>query len=185
MNLDALRDPTCLGLASIGLVAREPFWDEADLPFTLHGSGIVRLEPRPGFSKKLLAATPDELAVLADCPDAPGWLVPESLVARWMTRHVRNATLDDLLLAHPLYAHQVQPDAQGRSRGGRAPLVHWTPGVPTHASLVGPEFLPDDKAAPAVNRQRAKYAAACEDLLARLGKAFPLTEIELAFAFQR
>lgn len=182
MNLDALRAPTCLGLASIGLVAREPFWEEADLPFTLHGAGVVRIEPKAGFRKPLLATTRDELAVMPDCPDAPGWLVPEGIVARWMAHHVRNAALDDLLLTHPLYAHRVQPDGQGLSRGGRTPLAHWTPGVPTHASLVGPEFLPDDKAAPAVNRDRARYAAACADLLAALQKAFPLLEIELAFA---
>lgn len=184
MSLAALRDEGCIGLAGISLVAREPFWDEADLPFTLHGAGVVRLEPRAGLRKHLLAATKDELLVMPDCPDAPGWLVPEGIVARWMSLHVANERLDDLLLSHPLYTHLVKPDREGRSRGGRGRLVQWTPGVPTHAHLQGPEFLEGDKAAPTVNRQRAKYAAACEDLLARLHEAFDLDEVELSFAFE-
>lgn len=184
-ELAPLRDGHCLGLSAITLVARQPFWDEADLPFTLHGAGILRVEPQPAFAKHLLAGSADELAVMPDCPDAPGWLVPEGIVARWMALQVRNATLDDILLSHPLYTHLVQPDAKERSRGGRARLVHWTPGIPTQAHLTGPEFLPGNPQAPIVNRQRAKYAAACEDLVARLDKAFPLAEIELAFAFQR
>lgn len=184
MNLDALRDPDCLGLASITLIARTPFWNDSDLPFTLHGAGILRIEPRPGFHKRLLAATTDELAVMPDCPDAPGWLVPEGIVARWMNQHITHAELEDLLLPHPLYQDLVRLDGAGHSRGGRMRLVQWTPGVPTHAHLVGPEFLPGDPSASAVNRQRAKYAAACARLLADLQGAFPLEEIELSFAFK-
>ena len=183
MSLDALRADDCLGLAGISLVAREPFWEEDDLPFRLHGAGVVRVEPRDGFRKQLLAATKDEALVMPDCPDAPGWLVPEGIVARWMSLHVANERLDDLLLSHPLYTHLVKPDPAGHSRGGRARLVQWTPGVPTHAHLAGPEFLQGDKSAPTVNRQRAKYAAACQDLLDKLGEAFDLDEVELAFAF--
>lgn len=184
MSLDALRDDDCLGLAGITLVSRSPFWDEADLPFTLHGAGILRIEPRPGFHKHLLAATRDELAVMPDCPDAPGWLVPAGIVARWMDQHVSHATLDDILLTRPVYQDLLRLDADGHSRGGRMRLVHWTPGVPTHAHLVGPEFLPHDRSASPVNRQRAKYAAACTELLADLQAAFPLDEVELAFAFK-
>lgn len=183
MTLAALREDGCLGLAGITLVARAPFWDEEDLPFRLHGAGVVRVEPRDGLRKSLLAATKDELAVMPDCPDAPGWLVPEGIVARWMSLHVANERLDDLLLSHPLYTHLVKPDKEGRSRGGRARLVQWTPGVPTHAHVKGPEFLEGDKSAPAVNRQRAKYAAACQDLLDRLHATFDLDEVELSFAF--
>lgn len=183
MSLDALRADDCLGLAGISLVAREPFWDEDDLPFRMHGAGVVRVEPLDGFRKQLLAATKDELLVMPDCPDAPGWLVPEGIVARWMSLHVANERLDDLLLSHPLYTHRVKPDKEGHSRGGRSRLVQWTPGVPTHAHLVGPEFLRGDKSAPTVNRQRAKYAAACQDLVDKLHAAFPLDEVELAFAF--
>lgn len=183
MSLDALEADDCLGLAGIALVARKPFWDEDDLPFRLHGAGVVRVEPKAGFRKQLLATTKDELAVMPDCPDAPGWLVPEGIVARWMSLHVANERLDDLLLSHPLYTHLVKPDKAGHSRGGRARLVGWTPGVPTHAHIAGPEFLEGDRSAPTVNRQRAKYAAACEDLLAKLHEAFDLDEVELAFAF--
>lgn len=184
MTLAALREEGCLGLAGLTLVARAPFWDEDVLPFRLHGAGVLRLEPRAGFRKSLLAATKDELAVMPDCPDAPGWLVPDGIVARWMTTHVANERLDDLLLSHPLYTHLVKPDKEGRSRGGRAPLVQWTPGVPTHAHVKGPEFLQGDRSAPTVNRQRAKYAAACQDLLDRLHAAFDLDEVELSFAFE-
>lgn len=184
MNLDALRDDTCLGLAGITLVARQPFWDEDDLPFVLHGTGIVRIEPRPGFRKQLLAASRDELAVMPDCPDAPGWLVPEGIVRRWMSLHVVHAGLDDLLLSHPLYQHLVKPDRAGRSRGGRGRLVQWTPGIPTHAHVAGPEFLEGDRSAPTVNRQRAKYAAACRGLLDELAAAFDLQEMEVSFAFE-
>lgn len=184
MNLDALRDPDCLGLAGLTLVAREPFWDEGDLPFRLHGAGILRLEPDAGFSKRLLATSTDELAVMPDCKDAPGWLVPEGIVARWMALHVSNPRLDDVLLSHPLYTHLVKTDGQGRSRGGMGRLVQWLPGIPTHAHVAGPEFLEGDRAAPTVNRQRGKYATACADLVGKLREAFDLDEVELAFAFQ-
>lgn len=182
-RLDALRDPACVGVSSISFISGQPFWRESDLPFVMHGTGIVRLEPKPGFHKSMLAATADELAVIADCKDAPGWLVPEGIVARWLASHIANETLDDVLLSHPLYTHLVKVDKQGHSRGGRGRLVHWTPGVPTQAHVVGPEFLPDDPTAPAVNRQRAKYAAACEDLLRQLDESFGAAEIELALAF--
>ncbi|MEK6975078.1 MAG: hypothetical protein AABY18_01895 [Candidatus Thermoplasmatota archaeon] len=184
MSLTALDNPDCLGLASMSLVAREPFWDEADLPFRLHGSGVLRIEPSEAFHKQLLAANRDELAVMPDCPDAPGWLVPEGIVARWMSLHLANARLDDLLLSHPLYTHLVKLDGRGRARGGRGRLVQWTPGVPTHAHIQGPEFLEGDRSAPTVNRQREKYRAACQDLLERLHEAFDLVEVELAFAFE-
>lgn len=184
MTLDPLQRADCVGLGGITLVARDAFWDEDDLPFRMHGAGVVRVEPKAGFRKQLLAGTKDELLVMPDCPDAPGWLVPEGIVARWMGLHVANEQLDDLLLSHPLYTHLVKPDKQGHSRGGRARLVQWTPGVPTHAHIAGPEFLEGDKSAPTVNRQRGKYAAACQDLLDRLHEAFHLHEVELSFAFE-
>jgi hypothetical protein len=184
MRLAPLDDPYCLGLASMSLVSREPFWDEEDLPFRLHGAGVMRIVPEEAFHKQLLAATKDELAVMPDCPDAPGWLVPEGIVARWMSLHLANARLDDLLLSHPLYTHLVKPDRHGRSRGGRGRIVQWTPGVPTHAHVQGPEFLEGDRSAPTVNRQRAKYRAACIDLLEQLHEAFDLVEVELSFAFE-
>ncbi len=58
------------------------------------------------------------------------------------------------------------------------------PGIPTHAHVAGPEFLEGDRSAPTVNRQHAKDAAACEDLVAKMLNAFDLDEVELAFAFQ-
>lgn len=184
MNLDALLHADCRGLAGITLVAREPFWSEADLPFAIHGAGVLRVEPRPGFRRVLLAGDQDELAVMPDCPDAPGWLVPQEIVSRWMTQHITNPRLDDILLAHPLYKHLVQLDAAGHARGGRWRLVQWTPGIPTHAHIRGPEFLPADRSAPTINRQRAKYANACAHLLDELQATFALEEIELAFAYQ-
>jgi hypothetical protein len=184
VSLAPLRDEDCVGLAGISLVAREPFWDEDDLPFKMHGAGVVRIEPKAGFRKQLLATTKDELLVMPDCPDAPGWMVPEGIVARWMSLHLVNARLDDLLLSHPVYTHLVKPDKAGHSRGGRRRLVQWTPGVPTHAHIMGPEFLEGDKSAPTVNRQRAKYAKACDDLVASLLQTFDLDEVELSFSFE-
>ena len=42
-----------------------------------------------------------------------------------------------------------------------------------------PEFLPTDKEAPEVNRDRAAYAEAVLDLLAQLDKRFDLLEVEV------
>lgn len=179
-----LEDPACQGLGSLHLVAAELFWDEEDLPFVLHGGGpVVRLVPRAGFTKDLLASSLDERLLLVDCPDDDGWLVPSGLVAGWMARHVTCPPLDDVLLAHPLYAHATKVDAKGRSRMGRGRLAHWAPGTPTVASLAEPPFTPGDRQAPAVNRDRAAYAEAVADLLGQLAAAFPLLEVEVGGRF--
>ncbi len=176
-----LRDANCVGAGSIRLVAAEPFWDEADLPFAVHGGGAaLRVVPKPGFRRESLASTLDEALLVVPCPDAPGWLAPSDLVADWMARFLRNEELDDLLLAHPLYEHLTHNDPEGRSRGGRAVLAHWSIGVPTVVVLAPPEFLPDDPDAPAVNRIRADYADAVGDLLEQLATTFPLLEAEVA-----
>lgn len=181
---DLLRSPRCQGAGSISLMARDPFWDEADLPFELHGGGsVVRIVPRPGFSRDNLAATPDERLLVVDCPDDDGWLVPAGAVAAWMTRHVTSAELEDVLLAHPLYAYTTKVDGKGRSRMGPGKLVHWSPGVPTSATLAEPPFLPEDRKAPAVNRDRAAYADAVVDFLDQLRKRFKLLEVEVSARF--
>ena len=175
-----LASPACQGAGSIHLVARRPFWDEADLPFLLHGGGpVVRVVPRPGFTKDQLAGSLDERRLVVDCPDDEGWLVPFGTVAAWMARHVACAELDDVLLAHPLYAHVTKVDAKGRSRMGRGRMAHWTPGVPTVASLAEPPFLAGDRGAPAVNRDRTAYADGVVDLVARLRAEFDLVEVEV------
>lgn len=184
-GLDGLRSllasPSCSGAGSIHLVAREPFWDEDSLPFVLHGGGnVVRLVPRPGFARDNLAGSLDERLLVVDCPDDEGWLVPSGVVAAWMARHVESPALEDLLLSHPLYAHMTKVDAKGRSRGGKGRLVHWTPGVPTVATLAEPPFLPDDKRAPPVNRERAAYADAVVDLVGLLRSELGLLEVEVA-----
>jgi hypothetical protein len=174
-----LRNPLCQGCGPLHLVAREPFWDEEDLPFLLEGGGTVcHLLPDAGFTKESLAASEDERLLIADCPDAPGWLAPQEVVATWMARNITHAGLDDLLLSHPLYEYLTQTDEEGHSRGP-APLVQWVPGVPTLAAIAAPEFLPHDKEAPAVNRDRAAYAEAVLDLLRELDERFDLVEVEV------
>jgi hypothetical protein len=180
-----LRDPRCDGVGSLQLVGRLPFWDEEELPFTLFGGGTVfRLVPDRGFRKESLAASTDERLLIVDCPDAEGWLVPQGIIAEWLSRHVTNAQLDDLLLGHPLYEHLTRLDERGHSRAGRARLIHWTPGVPTAAIVRAPEFLPDDREAPAVNRSRPAYAAAVTGLLRSLSGAFDLLDIEVGLTMR-
>jgi hypothetical protein len=174
-----LRNNLCQGAGPLHLVAKEPFWAEDALPFLLEGGGTVcHLVPDAGFTKESLAASEDERLLIADCPDAPGWLAPQEIVASWMARNVTNAALDDLLLSHPLYEYLTQTDEDGHSRGP-APLVHWAPGVPTLATIAAPEFLPQDPEAPAINRDRAAYADAVLDLLRKLDERFDLLEVEL------
>lgn len=176
-----LASPHCQGAGSLQLVAREPFWAEEDLPFDLHGGGnVLRLVPQRGFSRDNLAGTVDERLLVVDCPDDAGWLVPSGMVAAWMARHVTCAPLEDVLLAHPLYAHVTKVDQQGRSRMGPGRLVHWAPGIPNVATLVEPPFLPDDPKAPPVNRRRAAYADAVVDLVAQLRERFDLVEVEVS-----
>ena len=179
-----LLDPACAGVGAISLVARDPFWDEADLPFRIAGGGtVLRVIPQRGFPRESLAATPDERLLMVECPDDEGWLVPDAVVANWMTHHVTCPPLDDIVLSHPLYEYLTHPDEDGLSRGGAAPLVQWVPGLPTLATLAPPEFLPDDDEAPEVNRERRAYADAVADLVGQLGRRFALVETELALRF--
>ncbi|MCA1810641.1 MAG: hypothetical protein LC623_01355, partial [Halobacteriales archaeon] len=174
-----LRSPLCQGCGPLHLVGREPFWREDALPFLLEGGGTVcHLLPDQGFTKESLAASEDERLLIVDCPDAPGWLAPQEIVSSWMARHVTNPALDDLLLSHPLYEYLTQTDEEGHSRGP-APLAQWVPGVPTLATVVAPEFLPHDRDAPKVNRDRAAYAEAVLDLLRQLDERFDLMEVEV------
>lgn len=178
--------PSAQGSGVIHVVSRREFWDEADLPFTFHGGGSVcRIVPRPGFRKESMAASEDERALIVDCPDDEGWLVPEGIVGQWMARHVRVPALDDLLLSHRVYEYLTSPDDDGLSRGGEAELVQWTPGVPTVASIAAPEFLPTDPDAPRVNRSRAAYAAAVRDLVRQMERRFALSEVEVGVRFGR
>ncbi|HUR62709.1 MAG TPA: hypothetical protein VM286_10155 [Candidatus Thermoplasmatota archaeon] len=178
-----LRDPFCQGCGPIHLVSAEPFWDEGTLPFLLEGGGTVcHLLPDEGFTRASLASSEDEALLIVECPDAAGWLAPQDIVADWMARHVTHPGLDDLLLAHPLYEYLTQTDEDGHSRSP-APLVQWVPGVPTLATLHAPEFLPSDKDAPAVNRDRATYAEAVLDLLDQLDDRFDLVEVEVGLRF--
>ncbi|MFO1535936.1 MAG: hypothetical protein ABR586_09745, partial [Thermoplasmatota archaeon] len=50
---------------------------------------------------------------------------------------------------------------------------------PTLATVVAPEFLPHDRDAPKVNRDRAAYAEAVLDLLRQLDERFDLMEVEV------
>jgi len=180
----ALRDRRCQGAGPLQLVARRPFWDEEALPFQVHGGGaVLRVVPAPGFARENLAGSPDERATIVDCPDDEGWLAASSIVAGWMARHVACPPLDDLLLAHPLYAHATKVDRRGRSRMGKARLASWVPGVPTIASIAEPPFTPADRAAPAVNRTRAAYAGAVVDLVGQLRDAFDLLEVEVPLRY--
>ncbi|MHB8633099.1 MAG: hypothetical protein ACYDBQ_03900, partial [Thermoplasmatota archaeon] len=179
-----LRDDDCEGAGSIHLVGREPFWDEAALPFSFAGGGTVcHLVPQAGFRRESLAGSEDERLLIVDCPDEEGWLVPQDIVSDWMARHVNCAPLDDLLLAHPLYEYLTKPDEEGRSRGGRAVLAQWSPGFPNLAALYPPEFLPGDEEAPRINRDRAAYAGAVVDLLEQLERTFQPVEMELGLRF--
>jgi len=175
-----LKHPACQGAGPLQLVARKPFWEEADLPFRFEGGGTVcRVVPERGFRKESLAGSEDERLLIVDCPDDEGWLVPEDVVADWMARNVTCEDLDDLLLSHPLYEYLTATDDEGHSRGGRGELVQWAPGLPTIASIYPPEFLPDDPDAPHVNRDRDAYAAAVVDLIAKLLARFDVDEVEL------
>ncbi|MFA5945027.1 MAG: hypothetical protein WC876_11255 [Candidatus Thermoplasmatota archaeon] len=182
--VDAAKSPGWHGFGSIHLVTETPFWDEADLPFELFGGGaVVRLDPAQGFTKTSLAASHDELLLVLDCPDAPGWLVPTAIVADWMARNVVCAALDDVLLSNPLYSYATRVDRQGRSRIGATRLAQWAPGLPTVASLMAPEWLPRDADAPRVNRDRATHVAALQDLVQALDSEFGLLEVEVGSRF--
>ena len=81
-----LRHPATFGAGAIQLLAREPFWEEADLPFRFEGGGTVcRIVPARGFAKESLAGSEDERLLIVDAPDDEGWLVPEDVVADWMS----------------------------------------------------------------------------------------------------
>lgn len=180
-----LRHPRCQGTGAIQVVAAEPFYDEGLLPFELLGGALVlHLLPEPGFAKESLAASEDERLLVVDCPDDDGWLVPEGMVSEWLDRNVDRPDLEDLLLAHPLYEYLTALDDRGHSRGGhRGDLVRWMPGAPHIASLYAPEFLPDDPDAPTINRDRAAYAEAVQDLLEQLEATFVLLEVEVPLRF--
>jgi hypothetical protein len=180
-----LRHPRCQGTGPIQLMAREAFYDEEALPFELAGMGtVVHLIPQRGFAKSSLAASQDELLLIADCPDDEGWLVPEDIVAGWMNRNIDHPDLEDLVLTHPLYEYLTHPDEDGLSRGGhRGELLQWAPGVPTIVNVYPPEFLPNDPEAPAINRDREAYADGVRDLLEQLEARFDLLEVELGLRF--
>lgn len=178
-----LLHPSCQGAVAIRLLSARPFWDEEDLPFHLHGGGAVcRVVPDAGFQKESLAASQDERALIVDCPDDDGWLVPHGIVADWMARNVRHPALDDLLLSHRAYEYLTSPGDDGLPRGG-FDLVQWAPGLPNLVSIAAPEFLPRDPDAPAVNRRRRSYAAALRDLLAKLADRFGAEEVEVGLRF--
>ncbi len=173
----------CAGVGGIELIGKRPFYDEADLPFVIHGGGtVLRIEPARGFEKTSLAASPDEQAMVIDCPDAPGWLVPDGIVAEWMARNVRHDALEDLLVSHPLYEHLTRIDEDGHSRGGKLNLIRYVPGIPEIVSLYGPEFLPDEDAPP-INREPSLYAEAVADLLEELQATFRLVEVGVDLRF--
>lgn len=181
-----LLDPACEGAGDIHLLAREGFWNDDALPFQVAGGGsVLRVVPDAALTPQLFASTDDERHTIVPCHDAPGWLVPSATVAGWLTRHVSNSKLDDLLLSHPLYSYLTAPDDDGLSRGGMARLVHWTPAMPHIATIVGPEFLPMDPDAPEVNRVRTMYADAVIDLLLQLEQAFDVEEVELGILYSR
>jgi hypothetical protein len=175
-----LRSPSSHGAGAIHVLGREPFWDEEALPFSIHGGGnVLRVVPQRGFRRDNLAGTRDERLLIVDCPDAEGWLAPSGIVAAWLSRHVRCAPLDDLLLAHPLYSHLTKVDAKGHSLMGLGRLTYWTPGMPAAATLAEPPFLPGDRNAPLVNRQRKAYADAVVSLMGQLKERFDLLEVEV------
>ncbi|MGB1586740.1 MAG: hypothetical protein ACPHID_06825 [Thermoplasmatota archaeon] len=180
-----LEHPDCQGAGPIQILAGSPFWEEDELPFLIGGGGtVLHVLPDEGFLKESLAGSEDERLLIADCPDEPGWLVPDDIVADWMNRNISCPDLEDLILTHPLYEYLTAPDEDGHSRGGhRGELVQWAPGLPTLASVYAPEFLPDDDDAPPVNRQRVAYAAAVADLARQLEAAFDAMEIEVGVRF--
>lgn len=181
-----LNHPLVQGTGAIQVVSRQDFWDEDGLPFHLEGGGTVcRVIPDRGFRKEALAGSEDERALIVDCPDDEGWLVPEDVLADWMARNVTVPALDDLLLSHRLYEYLTHPDDDGNSRGGKGELVQWAPGLPNLASIAAPEFLPNDPQAPRVNRDRRSYATAVKDLLRQLEERFELEEIEVGIRFGR
>lgn len=179
------RHPRCQGAGAIHLVGKHAFYEEDDLPFALaEGETVLRVIPRPGFTKESLAGSPDERLVIADCPDDTGWMVPEVIIGDWMSRNVRCARLEDIILAHPLYEFLTTPDDDGHTRAGaRGHMVHWIPGIPTIAVLHPPEFLPGDDDAPDVNRDRDTYADAVVDLLEQLEREYGPVEIEVGLRF--
>ncbi|MGB0652240.1 MAG: hypothetical protein ACPGQL_03480 [Thermoplasmatota archaeon] len=181
--VDILLHPACEGCGSLQLLAAEPFYDEDDLPFDLEGGGsVLRIIPKPGFQKELLASSQDELLLIVDCPDDEGWLVPDDIVRDWLCRHVANEQLEDLLVAHPLYEYLTELDEDGLSRGGgRGDLVQWVPGMPELAVVTAPELLsPElDPEAPPANLDRRAYHDGLLDLLRQLDAAFDLEEVEL------
>lgn len=180
-----LEHPECQGAGPIQVLAEEDFWDEDALPFLVGGGGtVLHILPDDGFRKEALAGSEDERLMIVDCPDEPGWLVPDDLVGDWMNRNITCPDLEDLILAHPLYEYLTAPDEDGNSRGGhRGELVQWAPGLPTLASVYAPEFLPDDEDAPPVNRHRVAYAGAVADFLRQLEAAFAPVEIEVGVRF--
>ncbi len=182
---DLLRHPECFGAGAIQLLGDDDFYDEDSLPFIIAGRGsVLRVVPDQGFRKEHLASTEEERLLIIDDPEGDGWLAPDDVVAGWMNRHVACPDLEDIILSHPLYEYLTQLDEDGYSRGGhRGELVQWAPGIPTLASVYAPEFLPDDKDAPKVNRDRDAYADAVEDLLSELEAVFAPVEIELGVRF--
>jgi len=182
---DALLDARCQGAGAIQIIGSEPFYEEDSLPFRFEGGGVVaHVIPDRGFRKEALAGSPDERLLIVDCPDDEGWLCPDDIVAEWMARNISVPALDDLLLSHPLYEYLTKPDEDGNSRGGaRGELIQWAPGMATIASLSAPEFLPNDEEAPAINRDRTRYATAVLDLVERLENSFNLLEVEVGLRF--
>ncbi len=175
-RLQPLLHPDCMGIGSIQILAQEPWYDEEDLPFTIHGAGILRLEPVPGFTPESLAGSPDEARVIAPCPDAPGWLVPEDIVAGFLGRTITVPDLEDLLLSHPLYQEDDGEPTPGHG------LLQWLPGVPELVSIHSP-ILGDDPSLPAANRDKEAYLAGLAEILDAIeGLADPL-EISIAFRY--
>lgn len=181
----ALRDPDCSGAGPIQILSEEDLYDEDELPFILmEGGTVVHILADAGFSKEALAGSSDERLLIADHPEGEGWLVPDDVLADWMNRNISCPALEDLVLAHPLYEYLTKLDAAGNSRGGhRGQLIQWAPGLPNMASIYAPEFLPNDRSAPRVNRDRDAYAAAVGDLLRQLEAAFDTMEIEIGLRF--
>ena len=88
-----LEHPDCQGAGPIQVLAESPFWDEDALPFLVGGGGnALHVLPDDGFRKESMAGSEDERLLIADCPDEPGWLVPEDIVADWMNRNISCTT---------------------------------------------------------------------------------------------
>ncbi len=180
-----LQRSDCTGAASIRILAPEPFWDEDVLPFEVHGSPpIFRVVPRKGLRRESLAHDPDALLMIQDCPDAPGWLVPDNIIAWWLDRHVESPHVEDILLSHALFEHATHPDEQGYSpTGPRGSLIHWTPGLPHVLHIALPDPRPREPDAPAILRDPTQYSAAVTDLVDKLIEAIHPLEIELGLRF--